>query len=250
MVSLLRRPDVGPGIQHLPQLGVPFQGTAEPLPLLGPRGCGSHPRPLRTSATAWAPGTLAQERRHARAISAWAADPCPGPRPVACSPLRARGRPAPPARPPGGPRTVWDCRLWLASMAAVSGTVSSSRTLPAGGFSMKAIPERPSTTASGPGTGTRGADSRRPPGSAAAAAAVNTRRPTRRRRPPGPRGPSADLAPPPLLSTLATLCPAASRGFLAPNCRSHRCPGPAPPRGRTAGPVPLAPGLRSRGNSP
>lgn len=87
-------------------------------------------------------------------------------------------------------------------MAAVSGTVSSSSTLPAGSFSMKAIPGLGSATASGPGAGTGGADSCRPPGSAAAAA-VNTRRPTR--RPPRPRGPSADPPPPPWLSAQATL---------------------------------------------
>lgn len=132
-------------------------------------------------------------------------------------------------RPPSGrPRTVWDCRLWLASMAAVSGTVSSSSTFPTGGFSIKAIPGRPSATGSGPGAGTRGAESRRPPGSAAAAA-VNTRRPTRRRHPPGPRGPNADLPLPRSLSILAVLR-AASRGVLAPNFRFHRCPGPAPPK--------------------
>ena len=53
-------------------------------------------------------------------------------------------RPAPALGPglPPQPRTVCDCRLWLASTAAVSGTVSSSSTLPAGGFSMKAIPGR------------------------------------------------------------------------------------------------------------
>lgn len=36
--------------------------------------------------------------------------------------------------------TVCECRLWLASMTAVSGTVSSSSTFPAGGFSIKAMP--------------------------------------------------------------------------------------------------------------
>lgn len=62
------------------------------------------------------------------------------PRPAAPSGLR----PAPALGPglPPRPRTVCDCRLWLASTAAVSGTVSSSSTLPAGGFSMKAIPGR------------------------------------------------------------------------------------------------------------
>lgn len=61
-------------------------------------------------------------------------------RPAAPSGLR----PAPALGPglPPRPRTVCDCRLWLASTAAVSGTVSSSSTLRAGGFSMKAIPGR------------------------------------------------------------------------------------------------------------
>lgn len=42
--------------------------------------------------------------------------------------------------------SVWECRLWLASICAVSGTVSSSSTLPAGGFSMKAMPRRAAGT--------------------------------------------------------------------------------------------------------
>lgn len=199
----------GPGVPHLPWLGVPSQGTAEPLPLprskglrlppLSPEdfGCRLGPGDPGPEATP-RPSPLGPDRRPLP--RAPPGRPCPAAR----SPLQARGRPAPPA-PTGGPHTVWDCRLWLASMAAVSGTVSSSSTLPAGGFSMKAIPGRRSATASGPGAGTRGADSCRPPGSAAAAA-VNTRRPTRRRRrPPSPRGPSADLPPPPWLSAQATL---------------------------------------------
>lgn len=81
------------------------------------------------------------------------------PRPAAAGPRRSP-RPCSPRAPlltPGSPRrrpskpsaaarpaalTVCECRLWLASICAVSGTVSSSSTLPAGGFSMKAIPRR------------------------------------------------------------------------------------------------------------
>lgn len=100
-------------------------------------------------------------------------------------------RPAPALRPglPPRPRTVCECRLWLASTAAVSGTVSSSSTLPAGGFSMKAIPGRRRRSAE-----SRGRNRRRP-------------RPATRR------------VPPPLLSTRAApraAAAAAARGVLAP----------------------------------
>lgn len=229
VVCLPGRPKVGRRIQHLPQLGVPVQGTAEPLPFLGPAGAIPSPDPSGPGP----PGPKAQNHRHPRALPAWAAKLCqvPAAATLPGGPQPSRG-PGPPraARPTAGrPRTVWDCRLWLASMAAVSGTVSSSSTLPTGGFSIKAIPGRPSATSSGPGAGTRGADSCRPPGSAAAAA-VNTHRPTRRRHPPGPRGPNADRPPPRSLSILAALRAAASRGVLAPNFRIHRCAGPAPPK--------------------
>lgn len=175
-------------------------GTAEPLVQLGPGGCDlppETPADLRVHLGPGAPDPEPPPRHCPPGLGRRPLAPVParetlsGPRP---KPSRGPGPPRA-ARPTGGPRTVWDCRLWLASMAAVSGTVSSSSTLPAGGFSMKAIPGRSSATTSTPGAGTRGADSRRPPGSAAAAAAaaVNTRRPTRRRHPSRPRGPSAGL---------------------------------------------------------
>lgn len=122
--------------------------------------------------------------------------------------LRHRPLPPPPAARPArrpAPLTVWECRLWLASICAVSGTVSSSSTLPAGGFSMKAIPGR--------GTGARrrqpasrgssrrgrrcqhGSAATPPPG--LSAADRQTDRQTDRRRPLGgavPRPPPARAA--------------------------------------------------------
>lgn len=214
----------------------PCPGHRRAPPIPWPRGCDPQPRPHRTSAIAWAPGAQGPEPQPPQSPPGLGRHALPGSRrgdPARRSAALSRPGAAPrrpPARPPAGrPRTVWDCRLWLASMAAVSGTVSSSSTLPTGGFSIKAIPGRQSATGSGPEAGTRGADSRRPPGSAAAAA-VNTRRPTRRRHPLGPRGPNADRTPPRSLSILAALRAAASREVLAPNFRSHRYPEPAPPK--------------------
>lgn len=107
----LSRPEVGPGVPHLPRLGIPSQGTAEPLPLPWPKGlrlppsspqdffgCRLGPGDPGPEATP-RPSPLGPDRRPLPRAP-------PGrPSPAARSPLKARGRPAPPA-PTGGPRTV------------------------------------------------------------------------------------------------------------------------------------------------
>ncbi|XP_027719469.1 uncharacterized protein LOC114044280 [Vombatus ursinus] len=95
--------------------------------------------------------------------------------------------PAAEARP-GGRLTVCECRLWLASIPALSGAVSSSSTLPAGGFSMNAIaacPPPPPPPPPPPRAG--GCQSLRPPRPAPSPARPSSARPA----PDSPQGPSA-----------------------------------------------------------
>lgn len=124
-------------------------------------------------------------------------------------------------------------------MAAVSGTVKSSSTLPAAGFSMKAIPGRPSAPPRDQG---QEPEAPNPAARRAPPPPLSTRTaPTRRRRPPGPRGPSAAgsrlrrcqhpppcepppprgvLAPPRLSSLPGTALPSSSRSRRRPGTLS------------------------------
>lgn len=177
--------DLGAGLLTPATLAVPSRSGLWSPPRLWPS---TAPPALGSRRPRWRAGDPARARQPPARRGARPPTPAPHP-----------GRPDPRPRP--RPRTVCDCRLWLASMAAVSGTVSSSSTLPAGGFSMKAMPPPPGTRVR-----TQGADSRRPPPAA--------------RRPPPPRpGP---LRPAPPLSTRA-----APRAATAPSP-----PGPSAARPR------------------
>lgn len=103
--------------------------TSQPTSSGTPR-CTPHPPPQPDPPAPLGPAPPGLPSSPRALLSAAPAAPLPpGP-----SPLGAAARPA--------ALTVWECRLWLASICAVSGTVSSSSTLPAGGFSMKAMPRR------------------------------------------------------------------------------------------------------------
>lgn len=112
--------------------------TNSPVCTLSAEGC---PKPLQGSGVRGHAARAAAEQEGGGGLTHL---PGSGARARLRRPPGLRPAPAPALRPglPPRPRTVCDCRLWLASTAAVSGTVSSSSTLPAGGFSMKAIPGR------------------------------------------------------------------------------------------------------------
>lgn len=119
--------------------GCPQGNRATAATAAAPRGETRAPGSLTPPSPGTTPAAQAPHRPSSRRDETQAAGPGRGAGPRSPDSLPFP-RLIPPPRP--APLTVWECRLWLASICAVSGTVSSSSTLPAGGFSMNAIAGR------------------------------------------------------------------------------------------------------------
>lgn len=239
-----------PGVPHLPD-SESLPGHRRAPPTLGPRGCGYHliPEGLRLPPGPRGPWPRRTPRPSPLGPDRWAPASWPSWRPCpAARSLQARAACA--ARPDR--RAAH--RVRLQALARLDGRCQRHRrpaaTLPAGGFSMKAIPGRRFATASGPGAGTRAPPAARrapPPPPLSTRAAPRAAAAARR----SPR-PSADLPPPPCCRHRQPFRAATSRGVLGPNRRSHSCPDLRlqAPRSRTASSVLSALLLRPQDSSP